>query len=246
MLMLDRTIVLAAELRLVRLPEKLLAEPDQHRLVAPHSKFDLFAAKRDIAGVSTLLHDAEKATLEGFLVDAQEVGDLFDRAAGTGERLDVFGIDLGLRLAGAVLCESFGHRGVFRATMSGMNRLYCRICWNENGWRYPSGSTSTDAGYAGKMGFGHEEWLFNFSWTADDGCHYAFLQPVSKVREKRAGESLDLVSGPSPLMVNVLKPEGLATVEFLPLKRRSMASMSTREKAGSSKCRRTSKLWKAK
>jgi hypothetical protein len=50
-----------------------------------------------------------------------------------------------------------------------------------------------DGGYAGKMGFGHEEWLFNFSWTADDGCHYAFLQPVGKVREKRAGESLDLV-----------------------------------------------------
>ena len=38
-----------------------------------------------------------------FLVDAQEVGDLFDRAAGTGERLDVFGIDLGLGLSGASL-----------------------------------------------------------------------------------------------------------------------------------------------
>jgi hypothetical protein len=70
---------------------------------------------------------------------------------------------------------------------------YCRICWNENGWRYPSGSTSKDGGYAGKNGFGHEEWLFNFSWIADDGSHYAFLQPVSKVRKNRIGESLNLL-----------------------------------------------------
>jgi hypothetical protein len=69
----------------------------------------------------------------------------------------------------------------------------CRICWNEKGWRYPSGSASSDGGYAGKSGFGHEEWLFNFSWIADDGYHYAFLEPVSKVRKKRAGEFLDLL-----------------------------------------------------
>jgi hypothetical protein len=47
--MLDRTIVLAAQLSLVRLAEKLLAEPDQHRLIAPHGQFDLLAAKRDVA-----------------------------------------------------------------------------------------------------------------------------------------------------------------------------------------------------
>ena len=69
----------------------------------------------------------------------------------------------------------------------------CRVCWNENGWRYPSGSTSSDGGYAGNNGFGHEEWIFNFSWIADDGFHYGFLQPVNKVRKKRAGESLDLL-----------------------------------------------------
>jgi hypothetical protein len=74
-----------------------------------------------------------------------------------------------------------------------MPTKYCRICWNHNGWRYPSGSASRDAGYAGRIGFGHEEWLFNFSWTADDGCHYAFLSLGNKVREKRVGESLDLV-----------------------------------------------------
>jgi len=74
-----------------------------------------------------------------------------------------------------------------------MPTKYCRICWNENGWRYPPGSTSSDAGYAGQNGFGHEEWLFNFSWTSNDGYHYAFLQPVSKVQKKRAGELLDLL-----------------------------------------------------
>jgi hypothetical protein len=70
---------------------------------------------------------------------------------------------------------------------------YCRICWNDKGWRYPSGSTKRDSGYAGKNGFGHEEWLFNYSWIADDDCHYAFLQPVNRALKKRAGESLDLL-----------------------------------------------------
>ena len=74
-----------------------------------------------------------------------------------------------------------------------MPTKYCRICWNDNGWRSPSGSVSRDGGNAGKNGFGQEEWLFNFSWIADDGCHYATLQPVNKVREKQAGESLDLL-----------------------------------------------------
>ena len=111
--MLDRTIVLAAQLSLVRLTEKLLSEPDQHRLIAPHSKFDLLATKRDVAGVAPLVHDAKEAPLDGFLVDVEEVGDLFDRAAGAGKRLDVFGVDLGLRFPGASLgfCELFGHTG---------------------------------------------------------------------------------------------------------------------------------------
>lgn len=69
----------------------------------------------------------------------------------------------------------------------------CRICWNKFGWRYPSGCTSRDSGYAGKNGFGHEEWLFNFSWISDDGCQYAYLEPVSKTPKTRVGESLDLL-----------------------------------------------------
>jgi hypothetical protein len=69
----------------------------------------------------------------------------------------------------------------------------CRICWNKYGWRYPSGCTSRDSGYAGKNGFGHEEWLFNFSWISDDGYQYAYLQPVSKAPKARVGKSIDLL-----------------------------------------------------
>lgn len=56
----------------------------------------------------------------------------------------------------------------------------------------PSGRTGQDGGYAGVSHFGHEEWLFNLAWIID-GYHYAFLQPVGRVREKRAAESLDLL-----------------------------------------------------
>jgi hypothetical protein len=73
-----------------------------------------------------------------------------------------------------------------------MSIYYCRICWNDRGWRFPSGPKN-ESGYAGTHRFGHEEWLFNFLWKSDDGYKYAFLQPVGKVRESRAGESLDLV-----------------------------------------------------
>jgi hypothetical protein len=72
-----------------------------------------------------------------------------------------------------------------------MSTYYCRVCWNDQGWRFPSGQ-KRDAGYAGEKRFGHEEWLFNLPWTID-GYHYAFLQPVNKDREKRRGESLNLL-----------------------------------------------------
>ena len=73
-----------------------------------------------------------------------------------------------------------------------MATYYCRVCWNDKGWRLPAGRAGNDSGYAGRARFGHEEWLFNFSWTVG-GFHYAFLQPVNKVRDRRAGESLDLL-----------------------------------------------------
>lgn len=73
-----------------------------------------------------------------------------------------------------------------------MPAYYARVCWNEDGWRFPSGRTRHEAGYAGKNGFGHEEWLFNFAWILDD-FHYSFLQPVNKALSSRRGELLDLV-----------------------------------------------------
>jgi len=62
---------------------------------------------------------------------------------------------------------------------------YCRICYNSNGWRRPTGTAdeTTDSYYA-KHGFGHEEWLFNYEWCID-GFKYAFLQPFNGVAGHR-------------------------------------------------------------
>ena len=57
-----------------------------------------------------------------------------------------------------------------------------RVCWNTNNWLCPSGDAKrieSGDNYAAQMGFGHEEWLFNFNWMLD-GYKYAFLQPVNK------------------------------------------------------------------
>ena len=57
-----------------------------------------------------------------------------------------------------------------------------RICWNTNGWQYPSGDEGKSSGvfaYEQKQHFGHEEWLFDR--TKDiSGYHYAYLQPVNR------------------------------------------------------------------
>jgi len=57
-----------------------------------------------------------------------------------------------------------------------------RICWNTNGWQYPSGDEGKSSGvfaYEQKQHFGHEEWLFDK--TKDiSGYHYAYLQPVNR------------------------------------------------------------------
>jgi hypothetical protein len=41
------------------------------------------------------------------------------------------------------------------------------------------------------MGFGHEEWLFNFNWLLD-GWKYSFLQPVNKSRARLEGQTIDV------------------------------------------------------
>lgn len=65
---------------------------------------------------------------------------------------------------------------------------YARICWNTHGWSKPAGvakQAEATAGFVGKHGFGHEEWLFNFAWLID-GWHYGFIQGFnsSAVRQR--------------------------------------------------------------
>ena len=55
------------------------------------------------------------------------------------------------------------------------------ICYNDEGWLFPSGrkdkAVNKDS-YEQKNGFGHEEWLLDFSKIID-GYHYGFLQPLN-------------------------------------------------------------------
>ena len=66
-----------------------------------------------------------------------------------------------------------------------MDRYVARICWNSKSWVRPTGEAAlAESGtYAATMGFGHEEWLFNFEWI---------LQPVGKSRKKLAGRTIDV------------------------------------------------------
>ena len=81
-----------------------------------------------------------------------------------------------------------------------MKDKYCRICWNTNGWRKPSGTApengiykisprnSDKTSFVAKNGFGYEEWLFNYEWCLN-GYKYAFLQPINKYRDKYEGKT---------------------------------------------------------
>jgi hypothetical protein len=57
-----------------------------------------------------------------------------------------------------------------------------RICYNTEGWIRPSGPTGKSKNpdtHEANHGFGHEEWLFDFSKLID-GYHYGFLEPIYK------------------------------------------------------------------
>lgn len=60
------------------------------------------------------------------------------------------------------------------------NVRFCRICWNSQRWRHPSGDPDRYeiASFVADHGFGHEEWLLNFGWMIK-GYHYGFLQPLN-------------------------------------------------------------------
>ncbi|HTS10414.1 MAG TPA: hypothetical protein VMP68_32925 [Candidatus Eisenbacteria bacterium] len=79
-----------------------------------------------------------------------------------------------------------------------MNK-YCRICWNTRNWRQPSNDARLrEAGtsFVADNGFGHEEWLFNFSWVLrgynkndPQPYRYGFLRPIGRFRKHFAGQT---------------------------------------------------------
>ncbi|MBR0931705.1 hypothetical protein JQ561_34275 [Bradyrhizobium diazoefficiens] len=82
-----------------------------------------------------------------------------------------------------------------------MNKC-CRICWNTRYWREPTGEAAKlekGDSYCRTYGFGHEEWLFNFSWLqpGPEGTtgqyRYGFLQPIGKYREAYEGKTFDVL-----------------------------------------------------
>ncbi|MCI0640296.1 MAG: hypothetical protein L0Y72_12620 [Gemmataceae bacterium] len=59
---------------------------------------------------------------------------------------------------------------------------FAKLCWNTERWLCPTGDApkvETPGTYVSRMGFGHEEWLFNFNWLLE-GWKYSFLEPVNK------------------------------------------------------------------
>src|SRR5437773_704355 len=81
-------------------------------------------------------------------------------------------------------------------------RKYCRLCWNTDYWRQPTGEASEielGESYVRINGFGHEEWLFNFSWLQPSPVggsrkfKYGLLQPIGKHRDKYEGTTFDVL-----------------------------------------------------
>jgi hypothetical protein len=75
-----------------------------------------------------------------------------------------------------------------------------RICWNSFGWQRPTGEAAKmeTTSYVEVQGFGHEEWLFDWSKLlrpkgATEFFKYGFLQPISKYRERYIGSTMDVL-----------------------------------------------------
>lgn len=61
-----------------------------------------------------------------------------------------------------------------------------RICFNTNSWTKPSGvngKSTNKKTYEREFGFGHEEWLLDFTKLIN-GYHYSFLQPINSAIKK--------------------------------------------------------------
>jgi hypothetical protein len=69
-----------------------------------------------------------------------------------------------------------------------------KICWNSEGWKFPSGSqgkSPASDSFEAQYGYGHEEWLFDKSRIID-GYHYAFLQPLNLKSDKHVGKNYNI------------------------------------------------------
>jgi hypothetical protein len=112
-----------------------------------------------------------------------------------------------------------------------MSTYYCRICWNSKGWVFPTGDGATieTNSFVADHGYGHEEWLFNFSWLIDQK-HYAFLQPVNRSREQLEGQQVHLLLytiGPKRERIYIGE---IASCEILTLKQASEALRHYKER----------------
>ena len=69
-----------------------------------------------------------------------------------------------------------------------------RLTFNSNGWQKPSGwrgKSRQKSSYETSNGYGHEEWLLDFSKIIQ-GFHYAYLEPINRGRSKHEGKFLDI------------------------------------------------------
>ncbi|HFI9378723.1 TPA: HNH endonuclease [Vibrio parahaemolyticus] len=70
-----------------------------------------------------------------------------------------------------------------------MEKKAARICWNNNGWKAPSGpegKSKDKNSFEVNPGYGHEEWLLDFSKVID-GFKYSFLQGVNTKNQTYQG-----------------------------------------------------------
>ncbi len=70
-----------------------------------------------------------------------------------------------------------------------------KICWNDKEWKEPSGlagKSKSKNSYERKNGFGHEEWLFDYSKQYGN-YQYGGLQPINKTNGKYAGQFFDIM-----------------------------------------------------
>lgn len=69
-----------------------------------------------------------------------------------------------------------------------------KICWNSEGWKFPSGSqgkSNASKSFEAEYGYGHEEWLFDKARIVN-GYHYAFLQPLNLDSDKHVGKNYNI------------------------------------------------------